>query len=188
VSISVALLLMLLMFAAPAAPEETPALYERHCAECHGAGGRGDGPAAGMLSPRPRDFTTGQYKIRSTPSGSLPAAEDMVQAVRVGIPGTSMSGYDGLLSPELIRRLALYILTLAPSGAVRQPPMIIGPGPADSQDVRDQGARLYRSAGCVACHGEDGEARGWKPARENLVTTLRPTNLREPWTAAARRQ
>ena len=182
-AVRAALVLALLAIALPAAAqlEETSALYERHCADCHGAGGLGDGPAAGMLSPRPRDFTTGQYKIRSTPSGSLPAVEDMVRAIRVGIPGTSMPGYDGLLSPEVIRRLSLYILTLAPPRAVRQPPLVIGAAPEDSPDVRERGARLYGSAGCALCHGEDGKSRGWKPARENLVTTPRPTNLTERW-------
>lgn len=29
------------------------ALYEQHCASCHGAGGKGDGPAAAALNPRP---------------------------------------------------------------------------------------------------------------------------------------
>ena len=32
-------------------------LYRRYCASCHGVGGRGDGPAAEALSPRPPDLT-----------------------------------------------------------------------------------------------------------------------------------
>ena len=32
-------------------------LYERYCASCHGDGGRGDGPVAIALRPRPRDLT-----------------------------------------------------------------------------------------------------------------------------------
>jgi mono/diheme cytochrome c family protein len=31
--------------------------YARYCASCHGATGRGDGPAAAALSPRPADLT-----------------------------------------------------------------------------------------------------------------------------------
>jgi len=182
--ISAGLGLALLVLAAPALGqlEETSVLYERHCADCHGTTGRGDGPAAGMLSPRPRDFTVGQYKIRSTPSGSLPTVEDTVRAIRIGIPGTSMPGYDGLLSPEVTRRLALYVLSLAPPAAVRQPPLDIGPALEDSEEVRDWGARLYRSTGCAVCHGEGGEARGWKPAGDDANITPRPTNLTEPWT------
>jgi mono/diheme cytochrome c family protein len=32
-------------------------LYRRYCAACHGASGRGDGPAAGALCPAPTDLT-----------------------------------------------------------------------------------------------------------------------------------
>jgi putative copper export protein/mono/diheme cytochrome c family protein/peroxiredoxin len=32
-------------------------LYRTHCASCHGVGGRGDGPAAAGLLPRPADLT-----------------------------------------------------------------------------------------------------------------------------------
>jgi mono/diheme cytochrome c family protein len=33
-----------------------PELYQKRCAACHGQGGRGDGPAAAAMQPRPRDF------------------------------------------------------------------------------------------------------------------------------------
>lgn len=32
------------------------ALFEANCVSCHGAGGRGDGPAASALKPRPADL------------------------------------------------------------------------------------------------------------------------------------
>ncbi len=32
-------------------------LYRTHCASCHGAQGRGDGPAGAPLTPRPADLT-----------------------------------------------------------------------------------------------------------------------------------
>jgi len=35
-----------------------PPVYASRCAVCHGPSGRGDGPAAAGLVPRPRDFTT----------------------------------------------------------------------------------------------------------------------------------
>jgi len=157
-----------LVAAAAAVPEETSILYLRHCADCHDVIGRGDGPAAGVLSPRPRGFTTGRYKFRSTPSGSLPSVEDVSRVIREGLPGTSMPGSENLLSPESVRRLALFVLRVAPPDAVRRPPMFIGPAPEDSQDAGERGAGLYRSVGCVACHDEDGEAGGERPARESL--------------------
>jgi mono/diheme cytochrome c family protein len=37
------------------------ALYEEKCMICHGARGKGDGPAASALSPPPRDFSRPQF-------------------------------------------------------------------------------------------------------------------------------
>lgn len=33
------------------------ATYATYCASCHGAGGKGDGPAAAGLNPKPQDHT-----------------------------------------------------------------------------------------------------------------------------------
>ena len=57
---------------APAASEAGKSLYMDKCAHCHGIEGDGNGDAAENLVPRPRDFTSGLYKIRSTESGNLP--------------------------------------------------------------------------------------------------------------------
>lgn len=43
-------------YAAPSIARGAP-LYAQNCAECHGAGGRGDGPLAGKLPIRPADLT-----------------------------------------------------------------------------------------------------------------------------------
>ena len=37
--------------------DEARAIWESRCVNCHGAGGRGDGPAGLAISPPPRDFT-----------------------------------------------------------------------------------------------------------------------------------
>ena len=36
-------------------------LFDRICASCHGAGGKGDGVAAASLNPKPRDLTDKTY-------------------------------------------------------------------------------------------------------------------------------
>jgi mono/diheme cytochrome c family protein len=41
------------------------ALYDRDCAQCHGATGKGDGEEAAYLSPVPQDFTAGILDKRS---------------------------------------------------------------------------------------------------------------------------
>jgi hypothetical protein len=40
----------------------------QHCAACHGTNGDGNGPASVWLYPKPRDFSAGQFKIKSTPA------------------------------------------------------------------------------------------------------------------------
>jgi mono/diheme cytochrome c family protein len=35
--------------------------YRLNCAPCHGAGGKGDGPGAATLNPKPRDHTNREY-------------------------------------------------------------------------------------------------------------------------------
>ena len=47
----------------------TPAhrLYVENCAFCHGPDGRGNGASAPSMIPRPRDFTEGLFKYKSTP-------------------------------------------------------------------------------------------------------------------------
>lgn len=35
--------------------------YQQFCSACHGAGGKGDGPAAASLRPKPRDHTNEKY-------------------------------------------------------------------------------------------------------------------------------
>jgi len=37
------------------------AIYQANCIACHGEGGRGDGAAAGVLKPPPRDHTDAAY-------------------------------------------------------------------------------------------------------------------------------
>jgi mono/diheme cytochrome c family protein len=37
------------------------AIYQANCAACHGEGGKGDGPGAGVLKPPPRDHTDPAY-------------------------------------------------------------------------------------------------------------------------------
>jgi mono/diheme cytochrome c family protein len=50
------------------APAVTPAmlehgreLYAKSCIACHGESGRGDGPAGGVMNPKPRDHTDRAY-------------------------------------------------------------------------------------------------------------------------------
>jgi mono/diheme cytochrome c family protein len=54
--------------AAPDAPAAEPVpmtadlVFSKRCATCHGASGRGDGPGAQALKPRPRDYTDSSWQ------------------------------------------------------------------------------------------------------------------------------
>ena len=78
-------------------------IYERSCAFCHGADGKGDGPAGWFIgrysAPHPRNFTSEGFKLRSTVSGSLPTDQDLFRTVTQGIPGY-MPPFTGLTEEE----------------------------------------------------------------------------------------
>ena len=71
-------------------------LYLKNCSQCHGEKGDGDGYATPHLYPRPRNFTTGKFKVRTTPNGALPTHQDLVNIIRHGMPYTSMPAWPNL--------------------------------------------------------------------------------------------
>ena len=46
------------------------AKYDLFCTTCHGAGGKGDGPAGAALTPPPRDFSVGDFKFDADKDGT----------------------------------------------------------------------------------------------------------------------
>ncbi|HEX9637640.1 MAG TPA: c-type cytochrome, partial [Acidobacteriota bacterium] len=78
--------------APPLAPELLElgrATYQKQCAACHGAEGRGDGDAAYLLYPKPRDFTAGRYRLVSTWE-RVPTDQDLFSTISRGMPGSAM--------------------------------------------------------------------------------------------------
>jgi len=82
-------------------------LYQQYCVGCHGSDGRGDGPAAAALSPKPTNFTSLKGWVDGT------RLTDIFRIITLGIPGTAMPTFDYV--PPLDRfALAHYIVSLAP--------------------------------------------------------------------------
>jgi len=96
---------------APQASEKGKQVYENSCAHCHGVEGRGDGSAAENLLPKPRDFTRGLYKIRSTETGQLPTDQDLFDIITEGMPGSSMPPWETALSANDRWEVVAYIKT-----------------------------------------------------------------------------
>lgn len=82
------------------------ALYASQCALCHGDGGGGDGMAAGMLDPRPTNFTAAGYWQRAD-------RDALRKTVREGRPGTGMAGFAGKLTAEQIDAVLAYLEKVA---------------------------------------------------------------------------
>lgn len=152
----------------PAAPAlDGKSVYAQHCARCHGDTGRGDGDAHTMQRPWPRDFTTGQYKFKSTPDGMLPLLSDVERVVSNGIPRTSMPGYKKWLSDGEIRAVSEYVLKLSEKSGVPSGDGHAVAVPADLAQAKRpfDPERLSRGKGaflqnCAACHGADGRGLG----------------------------
>ena len=70
------------------------------------------GYATPHLFPTPRNFTTGRFKVRTTPSGALPIHQDLVNIIRRGMPYTSMPAWPDLSDQE-VSDLAYFITTFS---------------------------------------------------------------------------
>ena len=155
---------------APAATRSGAGLYDRFCLACHGTYGDGRGPATPWLWPRPRDFTRGEYKWRTTPSGAPPTDGDLAAAIRHGVPGTSMHAFGDTLDAHQVGELVTYIKGFAPHAFARaSAPVAVGTPPAVTPALIERGQALFAQLGCVACHGP--EAKGDGPAAASLRTT-----------------
>src|SRR5438132_1393165 len=78
-------------------------VYAQHCQVCHGPDGRGNGPAAPSLIPRPRDFTIGQFKYKTTPPDQPPSDADLIDIITNGLQASAMPFWKNTLSAADIR-------------------------------------------------------------------------------------
>ena len=148
---------------APEASERGKEVYEESCAHCHGTEGRGDGSAAENLLPRPRDFTRGLYKIRSTESGELPTDQDLYDIITEGMPGSSMPGWETSMSADDRWELVAYIKTFHDGFKEREAPpreITLAGKISYSEESVEIGKGLYTELGCIECHGNIGRGDG----------------------------
>ncbi len=172
-------------------PEATLALlaegktvYADYCASCHGDTGKGDGKAAYLLLPAPRNFAEGKFNRRSTPPRSLPSDDDLFKTISDGLLGSAMPPWKDYLTDEqrwaVVEHMkkeliALYdddtnemvsLYELDPPGAPLPVPEAV---PATPENVAI-GRGIYHSiAECWTCHGRGGQGDG--PQSQEIVNT-----------------
>jgi cytochrome c oxidase cbb3-type subunit 2 len=147
-------------------------VYARRCAGCHGDKGDGNGPAAAFLDPRPRNFTIGSFKFRTTPSGSLPTDGDLYRTLARGVRFTAMPTWHELPEKDRVAVIA-FIKTFSSRWKEEkpEPPILIGEPPKPTPELLERGKALYAQAKCFQCHGEGG--RGDGPSADELEDDLK---------------
>ncbi len=87
-------------------PSSTPKLvalgkqiYAQQCVACHGIGARGDGEAAYLLYPKPRDFVAARYRLVST-WDRVPTDQDLFDTISRGMPGSAMPSWEHLATEQ----------------------------------------------------------------------------------------
>lgn len=160
-------------------------VYLKHCAQCHGRAGTpyrfdpdrpgqyirnekevplidtGTAPGAPFVHPRPRDLTTGVFKLRSTAAGSLPTDADLIGTIKDGMPGSSMPGWRSVLTDAEIKDVAAYLKTLARRFSAEKPGRLVdlSPLPRTPESLKE-GRKTYLNANCFLCHGFEGRGDG----------------------------
>jgi high-affinity iron transporter len=92
-------------------------LFREECSTCHGANGRGDGPAGKVLKPPPSNLADARALAHTSPLS-------FYQRITIGVAGTAMPSYETRLSAADRWALAAYATTLRqvqPAGEVPAP-------------------------------------------------------------------
>jgi mono/diheme cytochrome c family protein len=162
-------------------------LYLQQCAACHGVSGRGDGEAAYLLYPKPRNFVAAKYRLVST-WDRVPTDQDLFDTITRGMPGSAMPSW-GHLSPEQRWSLVYYIKSLAekplhirpqknpnPDGSGGEGLIVPPPQPPFDAAAKARALELYKDA-CASCHGATGRGDGVQEQRDDEGFPTRPRDL-----------
>jgi len=161
--------------------------YEKQCAACHGIDGRGEGAAAYLLYPKPRDFTGGKFALVSAWE-RVPTDEDLFRTISRGMPGSAMPSW-GHLSEEERWGLLHYVKSFAEKTWTIPPPadpkregstgngvIRVPPAPPFTPEARARALELYADA-CASCHGKAGRGDGAEDQKDDKGYPTRPRDL-----------
>ncbi len=156
--------------------------YRRYCAVCHGTLGDGNGESAPWLDPKPRDFTLGVFKCRSTPTGTLPTDEDLFETIARGLDRSNMPPWN-TFPAQMRADLVAWIKHYSPRWQTEKPgaPIVIPSEPEVTAERIKAGQEVFNRVQCWKCHGVEGKANGPSAAtlQDDLGRTILPYNFSE---------
>lgn len=165
-------------------------LFARQCSACHGPEGKGDGEAAYLLYPKPRDFSRGVFRFTSTWEGT-PTDDDLYRTISRGMPGSAMPSWAHLSESDrwalvdFVKSLAAEPLVVLPTKAPDvannesgEGIVEVAPEPVDDAAGRKRGAELFQE-NCAPCHGPRGQGDGYQVAnlKDDAEYPIRPRDL-----------
>ena len=159
-------------------------IYLKRCVWCHGVDGDGDGASGDLLSPPPRDFTMGLYKIKTSPLGEdFPNDADIFRMISEGMPSTDMPGWKDMLSEQDMWDLVSYLKAFAELEDEPGTLVDYGTQVATSAESIAMGEKLFtENERCSECHGQKGKGDGIKKLKGDNGERTWPRNLTKPWT------
>lgn len=165
--------------------EEGKKLYLANCQQCHGPQGKGDGSASAYLMRRPRNFTEGLYKLKtSSPDWLIPRDEDIFGAITGGMSSSGMPPFENILTDDERWSLVAYLKSL--SGAFgdgkNPPPLDFSSRVPYSPESVTRGKKAYIRLKCVECHGPEGNGQSMKKLKDDYGEPIWPRDLTRPST------
>jgi len=156
--------------------------YRRYCVVCHGPLGDGNGESAQWVDPRPRDFTAGVFKCRSTPTGTLPTDEDLFNTIARGLDRSVMPPWNTFTKQQRADLVA-WIKHFSPRWQTEKsgPPIEVPTEPEITADRVKAGQEVFNRVQCWKCHGVEGKANGPSAStlQDDLGRPILPYNFAE---------
>ena len=170
------------VLAAPGNADKGLEIYNKRCVWCHGKEGNGESASMERMNPPPRDFTSSNYKIKTSGFDSMePNDEDLFRMIQEGMPGTAMPGWGDILKDQDIWDLVAQIKRFSDIEEKPKNQIVFGTAVVSSPESIEKGRKLYLDR-CAECHGDDGKGDATKKLKGDAEERTWPRNLTKPWT------